>query len=119
MKLTKLPIIIYNKTLALLPSKVTNKLVCSMNNLWTGYFQRAEPAMDEQWEKVIWPKIEKFDFDVTLDLAPGAGRNIRKLSTLAKTIYAVDYNDYALELCKKNIGEKLNGCEVIYCKNDG
>lgn len=119
MNIVKLPLIAFNKLINFLPSKVSNRIVCSMENLWTGYFEKAESAIDKQWDEIIWPKISKFDFRSTLDLAPGAGRNIKKLSKVAKEIYAIDYNEYALNLCKKNVGYELNGCKIQYYQNDG
>lgn len=119
MQLRTIPLILFNKAISVLPARWNNRLVCSLNNLWTGYFQKAEPAIDEQWNEIIWPKIKDFDFTTTLDLAPGAGRNTKKLSSLAKTIYAVDYNEYALDLCRQNAGDERNGCKIYYHKNDG
>ncbi len=103
----------------LLPARIVNKLQCSQKGLWNDYFQNAERDIDAQWKEIIWPLIREFDFTAVLELAPGAGRNTEKLCSLSKKIYAVDYNEYALDRCRKRLGESFQGCEIIYCCNNG
>ncbi len=110
---------IENIAVFFLPSKYANLLLCHREGRWNKYFLLAEDAMEEQWQTIIWPLIKDFSFDSVLELAPGAGRNTKKLCTVAKKIYAVDYNRYAIELCRRNLGESYNGCEIEYHINNG
>lgn len=102
-----------------LPARYVNKLQCSQKGLWNDYFKDAARDMDAQWKEIIWPLISDFDFTSVLELAPGAGRNTEKLCSISKKIYAVDYNEYALEQCRKRLGKSFQGCEIIYCRNTG
>jgi hypothetical protein len=81
----------------LLPRKYANLLQCSKIGLWNRYFIEAETSMQTSWEGTIWPLINNFNFDVVLELAPGAGRNTERLCRVSKKIYAVDYNSYAID----------------------
>ena len=103
----------------LLPGKHANLLQCSQIGLWNQYFIGAETAMQAQWDGTIWPLIKNFDFDAVLELAPGAGRNTERLSAISKKIYAVDYNSYALEQCRKRLGSSYRGCDIEYHVNNG
>jgi len=104
---------------SLLPSKSANLRQCGEEDLWNEYFERAEADMDAQWRDIIFPLIRDFDFETVLELAPGTGRNTEKLSALAKKIYAVDYNRYALEQCSARLGEKVGECRIEYHANNG
>lgn len=103
----------------LLPRKYANLLQCSKIGLWNRYFIDAEAAMQTQWDGTIWPLIKDFDFDAVLELAPGAGRNTERLCAISKKIYAVDYNSYALEQCRKRLDSSYRGCDVEYYVNNG
>jgi SAM-dependent methyltransferase len=103
----------------ILPARYVNKLQCSQKGLWSDYFKDAERDIEAQWKTLIWPLISDFDFSSVLELAPGAGRNTEKLCSLSRKIYAVDYNEYALEQCRKRLGASFLGCEIIYCRNAG
>jgi ubiquinone/menaquinone biosynthesis C-methylase UbiE len=92
---------------------------CSVDGLWNKYFVEAEAHMDSQWSGIIWPIIKDFDFSVVLELAPGAGRNTKKLCAVSKMIHAVDLNSYALEMLKANLGESFAGCKIEYHRNNG
>lgn len=83
------------------------------------YFQMAEPGMEGQWASVIWPRIQDFDFSVTLDLAAGHGRNTSKLKELAKEIYIVDVNQSCIDACRARFGDSLGACKFHYVVNDG
>lgn len=104
---------------SLMPSKRANLRQCAEEGLWDEYFQRAEADMEAQWNEVIFPLIRDFDFETALELAPGTGRNTEKLCGLAKKIYAVDYNEYALEQCRGRLGEQSGGCQISYHVNNG
>ena len=103
----------------LLPSKRANLMQCGEENLWDEYFERAEADMDSQWNEIIYPLIQDFDFETVLELAPGTGRNTEKLCRLAKKIYAVDYNRNALEQCRERLGEQVGDCRIEYHTNNG
>jgi len=103
----------------LLPSKYANLLQCAENGLWSQYFIDAEAAMQTQWDGTVWPLIKNFNFDAMLELAPGAGRNTERLCAISKKIYAVDYNFYALEQCRKKLGSSYRGCDIEYHVNNG
>lgn len=103
----------------LLSPKRANLMQCGEEDLWNEYFERAEADMDAQWRDVIFPLIRDFDFETVLELAPGMGRNTEKLSALAKKIYAVDYNRYALEQCRERLGEQVGDCRIEYHANNG
>lgn len=92
---------------------------CSVDGLWNQYFDEAEPHMESQWTDIIWPMIKDFDFSAVLELGPGAGRNTKKLCALAKMVYAVDLNSYALQKLKDNVGESFKGCKIVYHQNNG
>jgi glycosyltransferase involved in cell wall biosynthesis/ubiquinone/menaquinone biosynthesis C-methylase UbiE len=92
---------------------------CSVKGLWNQYFDEAEPHMERQWTDIIWPMIKDFDFSAVLELGPGAGRNTKKLCALAKMVYAVDLNSYALQKLKDNVGESFKGCKIVYYENNG
>lgn len=103
----------------LLSPKDANLLQCSEPDLWNKYFSCAEAAMQAQWDDIIWPLIKGFDFDAVLELAPGAGRNTERLCEVAKKIFAVDYNSYALDQCRERLGISLCGCDIEYHVNSG
>lgn len=105
----------------LLSAEALNLSQCSVPGLWDQYFRDAAAAMDAQWEQIIWPLIERFDFSAVLELAPGAGRNTVKLCALAQVLYAIDLNEYALRQCQETVAcrcpEALG--RVRFVKNDG
>ena len=59
-------------------SEESNIDLCSKESMWNNYFDQHEKFIDEQWEKIIWPIINGFDFSSVLELAPGGGRNTQK-----------------------------------------
>jgi ubiquinone/menaquinone biosynthesis C-methylase UbiE len=103
----------------LLPARMANLIQCHRQGLWNQYFEKAELLMEEQWQRIIWPLINEFDFDTVLELSPGGGRNTQKLCTVAKRVIAVDYNDYALEQTKARLGSSYRGCDITYHRNSG
>lgn len=102
-----------------LPRKYANLLQCSKPGLWNRYFIDAETSMQTEWDSIIWPLIENFNFDAVLELAPGAGRNTERLSAISKKIYLVDYNSYALEQSRTRFDSSYRGCDIEYYVNDG
>ncbi len=84
-----------------------------------GYYADAEPYMDRQWDKIIYPLIRGHDFSTVLELAPGHGRNTEKLRHLAKAIHLVDVNATCIEACRTRFGIEKDGCEFFYYVNDG
>ena len=80
------------------------------------YFAAAEPAMDEQWRGLVWPRIGKLDLTRVLDLAAGHGRNSAKLRDVAGTVVIVDINDECLDACRRRFeGDP----RFRYVKTDG
>jgi ubiquinone/menaquinone biosynthesis C-methylase UbiE len=100
-------------------SKRRNKKLCSTTDLWNDYFRRAEPGMERQWNEIIWPIIKDFNFETVLELAPGAGRNTEKLTLLADTIHAVDFNEYALDELRARFHDYEGKCKLYFHKNNG
>lgn len=86
---------------------------------WNTYFSSAEKSIHTQWDNIIWPLIKNFDYDVVLELAPGAGRNTEKLCAVSKKIYAIDYSAAAIEKCRKRLGDSFKGCKIAYYINNG
>ncbi|ACK64985.1 Methyltransferase type 11 [Rippkaea orientalis PCC 8801] len=80
------------------------------------YYDDAEPAMDSQWQYLVYPFIEGSDFSNTIDLAAGHGRNTVKLKEIADKIIIIDINQENLDYCQ----ERFKGEENIsYVKTDG
>lgn len=88
-------------------------------NLWDDYYEKAEPDIDWQWDKFIWPNIKDFDFNSVLELGPGGGRNTRKLSEHAGRLVLVEYKKYAIDKCRERFGDNLNGVPMSYIVNNG
>jgi len=99
--------------------KSLNLAECTKANLWAPYFKNAEPHLERQWEELIWPVIRDFDFSVTLELAPGGGRNSAKLIPLSREIHLVDVNQYCIETCKERFADYEGPCRIHYHVNDG
>lgn len=96
-----------------------NRKICSTEGLWDSYFEEAEADMGHQWEQLIWPKIQAFDFDATLELAPGAGRNTEKLAQRSRVLHAVDLNEYALKRLRTRFAHYTGRCKLHFHKNQG
>jgi SAM-dependent methyltransferase len=103
----------------LLPSKAANLIQCRRDDMWDVYFREAEGQFQEQWIGTIRPLIEDFDFTAVLELSPGAGRNTEKLSELTSRLYAVDYNQHALEQTQARLSAFGTKCEITYHHNNG
>ena len=65
------------------------------------YFDNAEPHMQGQWEKLVYPFIADCDFASVVDLAAGHGRNSEMLRTVARKIYVVDVNVENIDFCRQ------------------
>jgi ubiquinone/menaquinone biosynthesis C-methylase UbiE len=96
-----------------------NKKYCATDGLWNEYFQEAEQSMELQWDEIIWPVIQAFNFGTVLELAPGAGRNTEKLAQVAGAIHAIDLNEYALEQLRSRFEDYSGGCNLYFHKNEG
>jgi SAM-dependent methyltransferase len=84
-----------------------------------GYFIEAEPVMQRQWDKVIWPVIKGSDFSRTLELACGHGRNTEYLRRYAPELHLVDVNETCLAACRARFGSEKDGCRFQYYQTDG
>lgn len=84
-----------------------------------GYFIDAEPFMQAQWDKIIYPLIKELDFSVTLDLACGHGRNSEFLRRYAKTLYMIDINASCIDSCRTRFGVEMDGCKFFYAVTEG
>jgi SAM-dependent methyltransferase len=80
------------------------------------YYDQAERSMDGQWERQIWPLIKSCDFEITVDLACGHGRNSEKLRHLARRLVLVDVHAENIEFCKKRFHDAPH---VSFARNDG
>lgn len=103
---------------SLMPSRAANLLHTRLGD-WDDYFRVAEGQLDEQWDEVIWPAIQGFDFETTLELSPGAGRNAERLSKLASRLIVVDYNQDPLNRTRKRLGDRQGSCTMNYYRNNG
>ena len=96
-----------------------NLTTCSQNDKWSAWFEEAELTMDAVWAEAIWPNIQGKDFTTTVEIAPGAGRNSERLKDIAKTLYMVDLNEYALEKCRARFKDYDGPCDIHIIKTDG
>lgn len=96
-----------------------NLETCAKPELWQDWFDEAESSIEDQWKDPIWPLIRRADFSTVLELGPGAGRNSERLKELAGTLHLVDFNEYALELCKRRFRDHAGPCIIRYHQNDG
>ena len=103
----------------LMPRKQANLMQCGKDELWNPYFEDAEPKIDDEWERFIWPTIKDFNFETVLELAPGGGRNTEKLTAVSNKIIAVDFNAYAIEQTRERLGSSHGGCQIEYHVNNG
>jgi SAM-dependent methyltransferase len=83
------------------------------------YYADAEPAMDAQWDEMIYPLIKDADFRSVLDLAPGHGRNTLKLKEHAREVHLVDINQSCIDACRARFGDSSGSCRFHYYVNDG
>jgi ubiquinone/menaquinone biosynthesis C-methylase UbiE len=84
------------------------------------YYDDAERYIEEQWKSLIWPEIQHFNFDVTLDFAAGHGRNSAQLANLAKKLYVVDANPEAVQFLRRRFEEHAQTpCAVSVIQNNG
>ena len=69
-----------------------------LRSIWSenSYYSMAEIFIEEQWEGIIWPRINGFDFSNVVDLAAGHGRNSKYLVRHSDKLTIVD-------LCRENI----------------
>ncbi len=96
-----------------------NLFDCNKPDLWVPYFLAAERDMPTQWEKTIWPLISDFDFSCGLELSPGGGRNSKMLMKHAAELHLVDFNQYAITLCRFRFMDYEGPCKLHYHVNDG
>jgi len=86
----------------------------------SGYYDDAEHYMEEQWKSLIWPEIQHFNFDVTLDFAAGHGRNSSHLTKHARQLYIVDANPEAVQFLRQRFeGNAQTQCDVSVIQNNG
>jgi ubiquinone/menaquinone biosynthesis C-methylase UbiE len=85
----------------------------------SGYYAIAEADMEQQWRDTILPRIRGADFTRVLELAPGHGRNTRKLMELAREIHLVDVNRSCIDACRERFGPGDARCRLHYHVNDG
>jgi ubiquinone/menaquinone biosynthesis C-methylase UbiE len=83
------------------------------------YYDNVESAIDHQWPNIIYPLIKDCDFSRVLELAPGHGRNTRKLMTVAQEIVLVDANKTCIDYCKQRFKDADGSCRLSYYVNDG
>lgn len=85
----------------------------------SAYYEDAEKYIDAQWETLIWPEIQNFDFDTTLDFAAGHGRNTAKLARISRRVYAVDANPEAAKVLRRRFdGINEGRCAVTVIQNN-
>ena len=102
----------------ILPARTANVLQTSVVD-WSSYFAVAEGRIETEWQKIIWPRIETFDFDVVLELAVGRGRSTERLCRHARKLYAVDVNSNTIAACRRRLRDASCGCDVVFVVNNG
>lgn len=85
----------------------------------SSYYEDVETAIDYQWPDIIYPMIKGCDFSRVLELAPGHGRNTRKLMEVAEEIVLVDANRTCIDYCKERFKDAPGHCRLSYYVNDG
>ena len=60
--------------------------------LGSGYYDKAEGFISNQWKNLVWPLIMKADFTDVLEIASGHGRNTALLLPLCQSFVASDIN---------------------------
>lgn len=80
------------------------------------YYELAEPDMDGQWHGVLWPILSGCDLSVVVELAPGHGRNTRKLLEVSRELHLVDLNAECIAACRARFGVRDG---LHYHVNDG
>jgi SAM-dependent methyltransferase len=86
----------------------------------SAYYQDAEQYIEKQWEGIIWPVVQTFDFRITLDFACGQGRNTAMLARHAKQLYAVDANPDAVEVARRRFADAdPQVCAIQVTLNNG
>jgi ubiquinone/menaquinone biosynthesis C-methylase UbiE len=86
----------------------------------SAYYDDAERYIEGQWKSLIWPEIQHFNFEVTLDFAAGHGRNSTNLAKLAKKLYIVDANPEAVQFLRQRFeGDAQTQCTVSVIQNNG
>jgi SAM-dependent methyltransferase len=102
------------------PHRVAQVTVEAFRGSACTYYDEAESQMEAQWKALIWPEIQHFNFDVTLDFAAGHGRNSAMLAGLAKRLYDVDANPEAVEFLRRRFeGRGETPCAVSVIQNNG
>jgi ubiquinone/menaquinone biosynthesis C-methylase UbiE len=88
-------------------AKRLKKVVQQNSLLWgadvaADYHGAAALGMEEQWEGVIKPALQRhpIDYTDTFDFACGYGRNTDFLLTLAGRVTMIDVNSHNVEYCK-------------------
>jgi ubiquinone/menaquinone biosynthesis C-methylase UbiE len=82
------------------------------------YYDEAEKAMEGQWRDLVWPSIETCNFDCTIDLAAGHGRNTERLRHLAIKIIAVDVNETNIAFLRRRFASE-KATNVDFLLTDG
>jgi len=90
------------------------QVVANAGDMWDNhpYYDKAEGAMDFQWETKIFPMINGCKMDVSVDLAAGHGRNSVKLLDHCKQHYIVDIHQSNLDYCAERFSD-LDNVEYI------
>jgi ubiquinone/menaquinone biosynthesis C-methylase UbiE len=83
------------------------------------YYGDAEPYMEKQWTTIIWPIIKDSNFERTLEIACGHGRQTEYLRRRARDLHLVDVNESCIEACRRRFGDQMDGCRFHYHVTDG
>lgn len=77
------------------------------------YYDEAEEKISLQWQNLVWPFISGSNFNVTLELACGHGRNSELLYQLADRLILVDVNVENINFCKSRFAGRDEKIEYI------
>jgi SAM-dependent methyltransferase len=92
----------------------------SFRGTGSAYYDDAESCIENQWKLLIWPEIQNFNFESTLDFAAGHGRNSSMLAKLAKRLSIVDPNPDAVEFLRQRFPVNAQAqCAVSVIQNNG
>lgn len=94
-------------------------LPVSEKGYWLPYYERAEPDMDIQWSKLVYPMIRGSNFTRVLEVGAGRCRNTEKLVAHSGHIVVTDIDASSVNACRKRFRNRPVGRKIEYLVVDG
>lgn len=96
-------------------------LARKVGNDWlgSGYYDKAEGFISNQWKNLVWPLIMKADFTDVLEIASGHGRNTALLLPLCQSFVASDINAENTDFLAHRFPEELSAGRLSIVLNNG